>query len=365
MAVIETAPTAVHIGDDELPFVDIGDGNQLKVIQVKEREGLWIVENIFQAGYAVQTPPSHRPGLGLHDLRRVEVQGVRLRQPGGIVPVRARRVRCTRSVHRGRHPGVVPHVRREPEPRRRRQRRERHRRRGHARRSTSRCARRRACPARTCSSTDGSTSTTPTPTSTPRRTRCSPSCAARIPSTARTCRTSPATGRCSKHADVAHVAREPKLFSASEGGVMLENLDEAGLVGMRNMLLAMDPPRHVDVPAPARAALQGAVIGAMDGQIRAICREIMAAPRPSRSVEFVHDVAAAPPLAGHRSADGAAARRLAAHPGWRRGTRAARTPRSPTATTPSTATRTSTWRCTRSSSPGAAGQEPPARTSPR
>ena len=55
MAVVESAPTAVHIGDDELPFVEIGNGNKLKVLQVKEREGLWIVENIFQTGYAVQT----------------------------------------------------------------------------------------------------------------------------------------------------------------------------------------------------------------------------------------------------------------------------------------------------------------------
>jgi 2,4'-dihydroxyacetophenone dioxygenase len=55
MAVIENAPTAVHIGADELPFVDIGDGSKLKVIMVKEREGLWIVENVFQSGYVVQT----------------------------------------------------------------------------------------------------------------------------------------------------------------------------------------------------------------------------------------------------------------------------------------------------------------------
>jgi 2,4'-dihydroxyacetophenone dioxygenase len=48
------APSAVHIGADDLPFVDIGDGSKLKVIQVKETEGLWIVENIFQAGYEVQ-----------------------------------------------------------------------------------------------------------------------------------------------------------------------------------------------------------------------------------------------------------------------------------------------------------------------
>ncbi len=46
-------PTAVHIGADELPFVDIGDGSKLKVLQVKEAEGLWIVENVFSAGYEV------------------------------------------------------------------------------------------------------------------------------------------------------------------------------------------------------------------------------------------------------------------------------------------------------------------------
>ena len=54
MALIDSAPSAVHIGGDDLPFVDIGGGSLLKVIQVKEREGLWIVENIFQAGYEVQ-----------------------------------------------------------------------------------------------------------------------------------------------------------------------------------------------------------------------------------------------------------------------------------------------------------------------
>jgi 2,4'-dihydroxyacetophenone dioxygenase len=55
MALIESAPTAVHIGADELPFVEIGGGNKLKVIQVKEREGLWIVENIFMRNFEVQT----------------------------------------------------------------------------------------------------------------------------------------------------------------------------------------------------------------------------------------------------------------------------------------------------------------------
>src|ERR1700738_3706666 len=58
------APTAVHIGADELPFVDIGGGNKLKVIQVKERDGLWIIENIFQAGFEVQTHRHTGPVFG-------------------------------------------------------------------------------------------------------------------------------------------------------------------------------------------------------------------------------------------------------------------------------------------------------------
>ena len=50
-----TAPEAVHIGRDDLPYIDIGDGSKLRVLQVKAAEGLWIVENIFQAGYEVET----------------------------------------------------------------------------------------------------------------------------------------------------------------------------------------------------------------------------------------------------------------------------------------------------------------------
>ncbi|GAA4977540.1 MAG: 2,4'-dihydroxyacetophenone dioxygenase family protein [Streptomycetaceae bacterium] len=46
---------SIHLGADDLPFVEIGGGNKLKVICVKPQEGLWIVENIFQPGFAVQT----------------------------------------------------------------------------------------------------------------------------------------------------------------------------------------------------------------------------------------------------------------------------------------------------------------------
>jgi 2,4'-dihydroxyacetophenone dioxygenase len=64
MAMTSTPPTAAHRGADELPFVDIGGGNLLKVLQVDVAEGLWIVENVFQSGFAVQTHRHTGPVYG-------------------------------------------------------------------------------------------------------------------------------------------------------------------------------------------------------------------------------------------------------------------------------------------------------------
>jgi cytochrome P450 len=95
-----------------------------------------------------------------------------------------------------------------------------------------------------------------------------------------------------KHADVTAVAREPVLFSASEGGVVMENLDPVGLERMRDMLLSMDPPRHIAYRRPLVPSFKARVIGAMEGQIRTICRGIMDRAREQQEVEFVHEVAA-------------------------------------------------------------------------
>jgi quercetin dioxygenase-like cupin family protein len=64
MTALDAAPEAVHIGRDDLPFVDIGNGNKLKVLQVDEGQGLWIVENVFQAGFEVQTHKHTGPVYG-------------------------------------------------------------------------------------------------------------------------------------------------------------------------------------------------------------------------------------------------------------------------------------------------------------
>jgi cytochrome P450 len=95
-----------------------------------------------------------------------------------------------------------------------------------------------------------------------------------------------------KHADLTAVAREPVLFSANEGGVVMENLDEVALVSMRDMLLSMDPPRHIAYRRPLVPSFKARVIGAMDGQIRAICHGIMERATELQELEFVHEVAA-------------------------------------------------------------------------
>jgi len=59
-----TQTEAVHIGRDELPWVDIGDGSLIRVLQVKPKEGLWIVENVFHAGYEVDTHKHTGPVWG-------------------------------------------------------------------------------------------------------------------------------------------------------------------------------------------------------------------------------------------------------------------------------------------------------------
>lgn len=57
MSTTSSAPEAVHLGDTEIPWAEIGGGNKMRLLQVRPTEGLWIIENIFQNGFAA---PIHR-----------------------------------------------------------------------------------------------------------------------------------------------------------------------------------------------------------------------------------------------------------------------------------------------------------------
>jgi cholest-4-en-3-one 26-monooxygenase len=95
-----------------------------------------------------------------------------------------------------------------------------------------------------------------------------------------------------RHADVVHVARHPTVFSASLGGVVLEDLSEEQLAMMRDMVLAMDPPRHVDYRRNLAPHFKARVIGGLEPRIRAICRSILDELPRDTEIDFVHDVCA-------------------------------------------------------------------------
>ena len=48
-------PTAEHIGKDDLPWAEAGENIALKVLQVSQRAGFWVVQNKFGPGVEVQT----------------------------------------------------------------------------------------------------------------------------------------------------------------------------------------------------------------------------------------------------------------------------------------------------------------------
>jgi 2,4'-dihydroxyacetophenone dioxygenase len=55
MTMTETAPPTIHRGQDDLPFVDLGDGTLIQVLQVDLAQGIWIIRNKFAPGTTIQT----------------------------------------------------------------------------------------------------------------------------------------------------------------------------------------------------------------------------------------------------------------------------------------------------------------------
>lgn len=55
MAAIMEEPTAIHRGEDDLPFISIGEGNLLQLLQVDLATGIWVVRNRFEPDTTIQT----------------------------------------------------------------------------------------------------------------------------------------------------------------------------------------------------------------------------------------------------------------------------------------------------------------------
>ena len=54
MTALPPIPAALHVDDEDCPWVDSFMGFDLKVVQVRISEGLWVVRNRFQPGVRIQ-----------------------------------------------------------------------------------------------------------------------------------------------------------------------------------------------------------------------------------------------------------------------------------------------------------------------
>lgn len=55
MSIAENAPPTIHRSEADLPFVDLGEGIRLQLLQVDLAQGVWVVRNTFDPGTSVQT----------------------------------------------------------------------------------------------------------------------------------------------------------------------------------------------------------------------------------------------------------------------------------------------------------------------
>jgi 2,4'-dihydroxyacetophenone dioxygenase len=57
MTALDAIPSAIHRGEDDLPFVDLGDGTHLQLLQVDIEKGLWVINTRFEPGVTI---PRHK-----------------------------------------------------------------------------------------------------------------------------------------------------------------------------------------------------------------------------------------------------------------------------------------------------------------
>ena len=56
------ATEALHVGEDDLPWLQSEDGSKVKVLHIDLKQGLWVLKTSWQPGYAVQTHYHHHHG---------------------------------------------------------------------------------------------------------------------------------------------------------------------------------------------------------------------------------------------------------------------------------------------------------------
>ena len=100
----------------------------------------------------------------------------------------------------------------------------------------------------------------------------------------------------SKHADVVHVSRHPRLFSSAQGSHLIGDMAEEDLAGMRTQLIGMDPPQHVKYRRLVQRGFTPRMVAKLEPRIRACAREVVDRVAARGECEFVEDLASELPL---------------------------------------------------------------------
>jgi len=99
-----------------------------------------------------------------------------------------------------------------------------------------------------------------------------------------------------KYEDLRLISRNPKVFSSWLGGTNIEDQPEAGLAGLRAIMLNMDPPQHVKFRRTVQRSFTPKLIESMRPHVCELARQIVDNVAQKGECEFVEDLAAELPL---------------------------------------------------------------------
>ena len=99
-----------------------------------------------------------------------------------------------------------------------------------------------------------------------------------------------------KYEDVKYVSRNPQLFSSWLGGTNIPDRPDEALMGMRMIMLNMDPPQHVKFRRIVQRGFTPQMTAKQEPYLRALSKRIVDAVAHRGECEFVEQLAAELPL---------------------------------------------------------------------
>jgi len=95
-----------------------------------------------------------------------------------------------------------------------------------------------------------------------------------------------------KYEDLKQVSRNPLLFSSYRGGTNIPDRDEAALMGMRMIMLNMDPPQHVKFRRIVQRGFTPQMTAKQEPYLRQLSKRIVDQVAHRGECEFVEELAA-------------------------------------------------------------------------